>query len=72
MMITINCPVCGSVRKMSLVEPAYRGPLRCWKCRGLFTIVIEDDKLVSCQPLSEADLQRQQELKALQDKMRRD
>ena len=56
---------------MSLVESSYKGPYRCWKCRALFTIGLKDGKLTFCDPLSEEELQKQQDMKAMQDKLKR-
>lgn len=47
---------------MSLAQDIYEGPYRCWKCRSLFTIVIANKKLQSCNPLSEEDFTAWQEL----------
>ncbi|MFC2011666.1 hypothetical protein ACFLVU_00910 [Chloroflexota bacterium] len=47
---------------MSLAQPSYEGPYRCWKCRELFTIRIEGNELKSCEPLSQEEFDRQQEL----------
>jgi len=71
MIFKIVCPQCEKEGTMSLVESTYEGPYRCWKCRALFTIVLEGGKLKSCEPLSEEDLQKQQEAKALRDKFKR-
>ena len=56
---------------MSLVESSYEGPYRCWKCRALFTIGLKNSELTFCEPLSEEELQKQQEMKAIQDKLKR-
>ena len=56
---------------MSLIESSYEGPYRCWKCRALFTIELKNDELIFCEPLSEEELQKQQEMKAIQDKLKR-
>ena len=56
---------------MSLIESSYEGPYRCWKCRALFTIELKNSKLTFWEPLSEDDLQKQQEMKAIQDKLKR-
>lgn len=78
MMLKIKCPACGVEGSTSLVESSYHGPYRCWKCRALFTISIENNKLVSCEPLSQEEFDRQQEelnrqkeLEALKDKFKR-
>ena len=60
--IEIKCPECESIGKMSLVQMMFEGPYRCWKCRSLFTIVIANDRLQSCEPLSEEEFARWQEL----------
>ena len=56
---------------MSLVESSYEGPYRCWKCRALFIIGLKNNELTFCEPLSEEELQKQQEMKALQGKLKR-
>jgi hypothetical protein len=61
-MIEITCPDCDTIGKMSLAQDIYEGPYRCWKCRSLFTIVIANNKVQSCQPLSEEDFVAWQEL----------
>jgi len=71
MLLKIKCPACQTEGSLSLVESSYDGPYRCWKCRALFTIALKNNKLTSCEPLTEEDLQKQQEIKALQDKLKR-
>ncbi len=69
MMTKIKCPDCGAEGSMSLIDVRYEGPYRCWKCRALFTIVLEDNELKDCQPLSQEEFDRQQEAKALKAKL---
>jgi hypothetical protein len=71
MLAKIKCPACQAEGTMSLIESSYEGPYRCWKCRALFTIAIKNSQLTSCEPLSEEELQKQQEMKAIQDKLKR-
>ncbi|MFC1861117.1 hypothetical protein ACFLYL_02400 [Chloroflexota bacterium] len=71
MLIKIECPTCQTEGSMSLVESGYEGPYRCWKCRALFTIALKNSELTHCEPLSEEELQRQQEIKAIEDKLAR-
>lgn len=71
MLVKIKCPACQTDGSLSLVESDYEGPYRCWKCRALFTIALKNNKLTSCEPLTEEELQKQQEIKALQDKLKR-
>ena len=61
MILKIKCAECGTEGSLSLTDPVYQGPYRCWKCRALFTIKIENNQLKACQPLTEAELKRQQE-----------
>jgi hypothetical protein len=69
-MMTMICPQCGAESKLSFLDKSYEGPRRCWKCRSLFTIRILNNVLISCEPLSEEELKKQQELKAIKEKLR--
>ena len=70
-MITMVCPRCGAESKLSFVEDSYEGPRRCWKCRELFTIKIGNNELISCEPLSQEEFEKQQEIEALKAKLRK-
>jgi hypothetical protein len=72
MLVKIRCPKCQNDGTISLLEADYQGPYRCWKCREMFSIVLEDNKLTSCEPLSEEEFQKMQEVEALRKKFRRD
>ena len=71
MMLKIKCPECSTEGSLSLVEPNYQGPYRCWKCRALFTIKIENNELKSCEALSQEEFDKQQAAKELRDKFKR-
>jgi hypothetical protein len=71
MMMQIKCPKCATEGSISLLEPNYQGPYRCWKCRELFQIRIENNKVVSSQPITEEDLKKIQEMQALRDKFKK-
>ena len=71
-MVKIKCPECSIEGSLSLADPVYEGPYRCWKCRALFTIKMENDELKYCEPLSEEEFNRLQEIKALKDKLKRE
>lgn len=71
MLVKIKCPECQTESTMSLVESSYEGPYRCWKCHALFTIKLKGDKVMYWEPLSEEEFQKQQEMKAIQDKLKR-
>ena len=70
MIVKIKCPECGVEGSFSLVESVYQGPYRCWKCRSLFTIKMENNELKSCEPLSQEEFERQQEMEALKEKFK--
>ena len=72
MIVRIRCPECDAESSLSLTEPTYQGPYRCWKCRELFTIKIENNELKSCEPLSKEEFEKQQEIEELKKKMRRE
>jgi hypothetical protein len=71
MLKKIKCPTCQTEGSISLVEIDYVGPYRCWKCRALFAVEIKNDKLISYKPLSEEELKKQQQMRELQDKYRK-
>ncbi len=70
MIVKIECPKCKNEKIISLVESSYQGPYRCWKCRELFTIRMENNELESCEPLSQEEFNRQQEIEALKAKFK--
>ena len=70
MMVKIKCPECGTEGSLSFVESNYLGPYRCWKCRELFTIRMENNEVKSCEPLSQEEFNKQQEKEALKAKFK--
>jgi transcription elongation factor Elf1 len=38
----INCPACGHSIELSEAYDDYEGPIRCWVCRAVFEVRIED------------------------------
>jgi hypothetical protein len=70
-MMSMICPKCGAESKLSFVGDSYEGPRRCWKCRELFMIKIRNNELISCEPLSQEEFERQQEINALKNKFRK-
>ncbi len=71
MLVKIKCPECATEGTISLVESIYQGPYRCWKCRQLFAIKLEDNKLQSCEPMSQEELDKLQEIEALKKKFQK-
>ena len=57
-MFAIQCPSCGANTNFSLAVPAYQGPFRCWKCKGVFNVTIENEKLKSFEPITEEELEK--------------
>ena len=56
MIVKIKCPKCGTEGSLSLVESNYQGPYRCWKCRELFTIKMENNELKNLKNFIELKL----------------
>jgi len=71
MLVKIKCAKCGTEGSLSLSDPSYQGPYRCWKCRELFTIKLENNELKSCEPLSQEEFEKQQEIETLRAKFKR-
>jgi hypothetical protein len=67
----ISCPQCKTEGSFSLADLGYQGPYRCWKCRALYTILIENSELKSCQPLTQEEFEKQQEVESLKRKFRK-
>jgi hypothetical protein len=71
MLVKIKCPECAVEGTISLVEPNYKGPYRCWKCRQLFAIKLENNELKSCEPMSQEEFEKLQEIEALKKKFKK-
>jgi len=70
MIVKIECPECKTEGNFSLVGSSYQESYCCWKCRELFTIRMENNKLKSCEPLSQEEFDGQQEIEALKAKFK--
>jgi len=53
-----------------MLESNYQGPYKCWKCRELFSIELLNNKLKSCEPLSQEEFDKQQEIEKLKAKFK--
>ena len=71
MLLKIKCPSCEAESSISIADSSYEGPYRCWKCRGVFTILVENDELKSCEPMSQEEFEQQQEIEALKAKFKK-
>ncbi len=57
MFAQITCPDCNTMGQFSLLEGNYKGPYRCWKCKALYNVEIDNAKVISCQPMAETELE---------------
>lgn len=58
-MFTIECPECTTKTNLSLDDSIYQGPFRCWKCRTLFRVVIQNSKMKAYEPMNEEELEEE-------------
>ena len=63
-MIKIVCPKCSAEAKLSLVDPNFSGPRRCWKCHAFFNVTIRNGAVSSTDPLTEEEYQSEMQTKA--------
>ena len=68
-MIVITCPKCQAETKLSLLDADYEGPRKCWKCRETLKIVIANNELKSCEPMSQEEFDEYQEAEEMKKKM---
>ncbi|MCL2615532.1 MAG: hypothetical protein FWD30_01895 [Dehalococcoidia bacterium] len=69
-MVTIPCPNCNVDGMMSLLDMRYEGPYRCWKCHENFLLIMEDNEVKSCTPMTQEEFDHQRELKKQRDRMK--
>lgn len=55
MIVKIKCHNCETESSLSLIEPNYRGPFRCWKCRSVFMIEMANSEVISWERMSEEE-----------------
>ena len=65
MIAKIKCPECGIEGSFSLSDVSYEGPYRCWKCKALFTIKMENKELkpIECHKKVKSALDQLKDLK---------
>ena len=71
MLTKIKCPKCGTDGTFSINDPVYDGPYKCWSCREMFRVRIENKVVKSIAPLSLDELAKFQEIEALRNKFKR-
>jgi hypothetical protein len=69
-MFSMKCPKCGAESKFSFVNNSYEGPRRCWSCHELFKMKILNNVLIYCEPLSEEEFKKLQEINDLKSKLK--
>ena len=59
-MTAITCPACRQTHEIDIdiTEAMYQAPFHCPRCLGLYFVVIEDNALISCEPLTESGYAR--------------
>ena len=70
-LMKMSCPSCGVEGTVSILDEDYEGYYACWKCRELFSIVVQKGELVSWEAASREEVEKWMEAKDLKDKFRR-
>ncbi|MDD5190454.1 MAG: hypothetical protein PHE50_05365 [Dehalococcoidales bacterium] len=71
MLTKIKCPKCNVEGTISLIDAVYDGPYKCWKCRELFRIRLENGSLKEIEPLSADELAKFEQIQAMKNKFRK-
>jgi hypothetical protein len=71
MLTKIKCPKCNVEGSISLIDPLYDGPYKCWKCRELFHIRLEQGALKTIEPISGEELAKFEQIEALKNKFKK-
>jgi len=71
MLTKIKCPKCNVEGTISLIDPVYDGPYKCWKCRELFRIRLENGSLKEIEPLDQEELAKFEQIQAMKNKFRK-
>jgi hypothetical protein len=58
MLVNITCPKCNTSGGFSITDAYYIGPYKCWKCRAVLKINLENNRLVSCEAMDAAEQAR--------------
>jgi hypothetical protein len=59
MKIDVKCPNCKADSAFFVVKSIFQGPFRCWKCKELFTLKVNDGEILLFEPLSKDDFEKQ-------------
>ena len=56
-MLEIVCPNCKEISKVFLQNDKYKDPFRCWKCKAIFMVEIENNCVKSAITMSQEDFE---------------
>lgn len=70
MLVNITCPKCNTSGGFSITDAYYIGPYKCWKCRAVLKINLENSRLVSCEAMDGAELAKFEQEQAAKQKAR--
>ena len=59
MQITVKCPSCNTDSSFFVAKKIFQGPFRCWKCKSLFNLKVQDGDIKLLEPLSQEDFDKQ-------------
>jgi hypothetical protein len=68
MLTKIKCPKCNTEGQISLLDPLYDGPYKCWKCRELLHIKLENGSLKSVVAVTPEEAAKFEQIQALKNK----
>lgn len=59
MQVDIKCPSCNTDSSFFIAKNTFQGPFRCWKCKSLYSLKVQDSDVKQCDPLSQEDFDKQ-------------
>jgi phage FluMu protein Com len=68
MLTKIKCPKCNTEGTFSISDAVYDGPYKCWKCRELLKIRMENGQLISVMPLDANEAAKLEEIRMMKEK----
>jgi hypothetical protein len=68
MLTKIKCPKCNTEGTFSLSDAVYDGPYKCWKCREILKIRMENGVLISCTAIDPQEAAKLEEIRLMKEK----
>ena len=59
MQIDVKCPACNTDSSFFIAKKVFQGPFRCWKCKALFTLKVQNGEIKQIDPLTQEDFDKQ-------------